>query len=82
VRIPDNNRTWIAIGGQLKVGASSRWDFGYTHIFIEDASINRTQSQQAPGFTTPTPAPFTATTVSGNYKGSVDVLSVQYTYLF
>jgi len=82
VRIPDNNRTWISIGGQLKAGASSRWDFGYTHIFIEDADINNTRSQQAPGFTTPTPAPGTATTVSGNYEGSVDILSVQYTYSF
>lgn len=82
VRIPDNNRTWIAIGAQLKTGGSGRWDFGYTHIFIEGADINRTSSQQAPGFTTPTPAPGTATTVKGSYEGSVDVFSVQYSMGF
>ncbi len=82
VRVPDNNRTWIAIGAQLKAGASSRWDFGYSHIFIEDASINHTKAQQAPGFTVPTDSPGTGTTVTGDYSGSVDVISVQYTYSF
>ena len=83
VRIPDNDRTWISIGGQLKVGRSSRWDFGYSHIFIKDAPIDSTRSQQAPGFTEPTPVtPLTDTTVTGNYTGDVDIFSVQYTLVF
>ena len=82
VRLPDNNRTWISIGGQLKAGGGSRWDFGYTHIFIEDADINNTRSQQVPGLTVPTPAPGTASTVSGGYTGSVDIFSVQYSVMF
>jgi long-chain fatty acid transport protein len=82
VRLPDNDRTWISFGGQVKVGKSSRIDLGYSHIFIKDANINNTKSQQAPGFTTPTPAPGTATTVTGSYEGSVDIFSVQYTLNF
>ncbi len=82
VRLPDNDRTWISFGGQLQVSPTSRWDFGYTHIFIKDAPIDHTRSQQTPGLTVPTPAAGTATTVTGNYEGSVDIFSVQYTLVF
>ena len=46
VRIPDNDRTCISFGGQVKVGKSSRIDLGYSHIFIKDADINHTKRQQ------------------------------------
>jgi len=82
VRLPDNDRTWISFGGQMKVGQKGRLDLGYSHLFIDDAEINNTRSQQAPGFTTPTPAPGTATTVTGNYEGAVDIFSIQYTHSF
>ena len=82
VRLPDNNRTWISFGGQMKVGQSGRLDLGYSHLFIEDADINNTRSQQAPGLTVPTAAPGTATTVSGAFEGSVDIFSIQYTHSF
>jgi long-chain fatty acid transport protein len=82
VRLPDNDRIWISFGGQMKVGQKGRLDLGYSHLFIDDAEINNTRSQQAPGFTTPTPAPCTATTVTGNYEGAVDIFSIQYTHSF
>jgi long-chain fatty acid transport protein len=82
VRLPDNDRIWLSFGGQMKVGQSGRLDLGYTHIFIKDADINFTRSQQQPGFTVPTPAAGTATTVTGNYEGYVDILSIQYTHSF
>ena len=82
VRLPDNDRFWIAFGGQMTVGQSGRLDIGYAHLFIKDADINFTRSQQQPGQTVPTPAPGTATTVTGSYEGSVDILSVQYTHKF
>jgi long-chain fatty acid transport protein len=82
VRLPDNDRTWISLGAQRKVGRSGRLDLGYSHLFVQDTDINNTRSQQAPGFTTPTPAPGTATTVTGTYKASADIFSVQYTHNF
>ena len=82
VRLPDNDRTWVSFGGKMKLGQNSWLDFGYAHIFIKDADINHSKSQQAPGFSTPTPAPGTGTTVTGGYQGSVDVVSVQYTLDF
>lgn len=82
VRLPDNDRFWLSFGGQMKVSQNGSLALGYTHIFIEDANINNTRSQQDPGFTSPTPAAGTATTVNGNYEGSVDIFSIQYTHSF
>ncbi len=66
-RIPDNNRTWLAFGGQYKPSAASAIDVGYAHLFISDSTINQ-----------PTPAP----ALVGTYSSSVDILSAQYTYSF
>ena len=82
VRLPDSDRTWVSIGAGMKVKQSGKLDFGYSHLFIKQADINFTRSQQAPGFTVPTAAPGTASTVAGSYEGSVDIFSVQYTFSF
>jgi long-chain fatty acid transport protein len=66
-RIPDNNRTWLALGGQYKPSTASAIDFGYAHLFVRDSSINESN---------PSPA------LVGTYKNSVDILSAQYTYTF
>ncbi len=47
-------------------------DFGYAHLFIKDASINQAN---------PTPPPGNGQLV-GTYKGSVDILGVQFAYRF
>ena len=82
VRLPDNDRTWLSIGAAMKVRQNGKLDFGYSHLFVKDSDINFTRSQQAPGFTTPTPAPGTASTVAGSYTASIDIFSVQYTLSF
>ncbi len=66
-RIPDNDRTWLALGGQYKPSKDSAVDFGYAHLFVKNASINSA---------TPAPA------LVGTYKNKVDILSVQYTQNF
>lgn len=66
-RIPDNNRTWLALGGQYKPSTASAIDFGYAHLFVSDAAINSAS---------PAPA------LVGTYKNSVDILSAQYTHSF
>ncbi|MGZ8257036.1 MAG: OmpP1/FadL family transporter [Gallionella sp.] len=66
-RVPDNNRIWLAFGGQYKVAAAGVIDFGYAHLFVKDAPINSTS---------PAPA------LVGSYKNSVDILSAQYAYNF
>lgn len=39
-RIPDNNRIWLAFGGQYKPSSASAVDFGYAHLFVSDSTIN------------------------------------------
>jgi long-chain fatty acid transport protein len=72
VRLPDNDRTWLALGAKFKVTQSAAIDFGYAHLFISNASINNTKVGSG-GLTT---------TVVGSYEESVDILSVQYTQAF
>lgn len=76
VRLPDNDRLWVAFGGQTKVGPAGRLDLGYSHLFINDADIDfqRTQLGLPPGAGD--------SRVTGTYKGSVDIFSIQYTHSF
>ena len=76
VRLPDNDRTWLAVGAKYKVTKNAAIDAGYAHLFIKNAPINNTRGQLG------LPAGFGNTTVTGSYKGSVDILSVQYTQSF
>ncbi len=68
-RIPDSNRTWLAFGGQYKSG-SGKLDFGYAHLFMNDATIANNQTATGGG------------NLVGTYSNSVDILSVQYAYSF
>jgi long-chain fatty acid transport protein len=67
-RIPDENRTWLALGGQYRYSKHSAVDFGYAHLFVKDATINSTVAG--------------AGTLSGTYDNHVDILSIQYTHSF
>ncbi|MEW5788093.1 MAG: outer membrane protein transport protein [Pseudomonadota bacterium] len=67
-RIPDEDRTWLAVGGQYRYKENSILDFGYAHIFVKEAGINQTAAG--------------AGTLLGSYDNSVDILSVQYTRRF
>jgi len=69
-RIPDNNRTWLSLGGQFKASKASTLDFGYAHLFVKDASISQDQTAAGAG------------NLVGTYKNSVDILAVQYAYNF
>lgn len=68
VRIPDGNRTWLALGGQYKPDEADAFDFAYAHLFVGNVSIN--QPSAANG------------TVNGSYNDSVDIVSVQYSHRF
>ena len=66
-RIPDESRTWLALGAQYRLSDKSALDFGYAHLFIDDARINKTDN---------------GVTLSGTYESSVDLLSAQLTLDF
>ena len=72
VRLPDNDRTWIAIGGKYHISKASAIDFGYAHLFVKDALINNLQGT----------AGGQNGNVIGNYDNKVDIVSVQFTHAF
>lgn len=67
--VPDADRTILAFGMRYKPSPQSAWDFGYAHIFIKDASINRAD------------LPLNGRLV-GEYKNDVNILSLQYSRAF
>ena len=71
--LPDNDRTWLSIGGKYLVTKASKLDFGYAHIFVKNGTI-----AQAGG----TAGAAASGNVFGTYRNKVDIVSVQYTYSF
>ncbi len=69
-RIPDNDRTWLALGGQYKPSTNEAFDFGYAHLLVKGSTIADMQAASGKG------------NLVGNYANSVDILSVQYTRSF
>ena len=69
-RIPDNNRTWLSFGAGYRLSAHSSFDAAYTHIFINDASLNQGAVGTATG------------QLQGSYSSSINILSIQYTHSF
>jgi len=59
-RVPDQDRTWLSVGMQYALGNGSSLDFGYTHLFLPDTSIDLTVADPA-------------NTVRGNLSGSFSV---------
>ncbi len=70
-RLPDNNRTWIAIGSQYRANANWAFDVGYAYIFVDNASINNNGGSTAQNGL-----------ISGSYKANVNLLGAQVTYTF
>jgi long-chain fatty acid transport protein len=71
-RIPGNDRIWLSFGASWQYSPQTRFDAGYAHLFIKEATIYDDQQ---------TPAPSKGL-IAGKYDGSADILSVQFTHLF
>jgi long-chain fatty acid transport protein len=68
-RIPGNDRKWLSLGVGYAPSASWSLDFGYSHLFLSDVSINSLNKT-------------TGETLKGNYQASVDILSAQANFNF
>lgn len=71
-RIPDQNRTWLALGGQYRMDRANAIDFGYAHLFVPHAGMSQSVNNTGPG----------AGVLRGEYDNSVDILSAQFTHTF
>ena len=69
-RIPGNDRKWLALGAGWQATPSTMLDVGYAHLFISDTKIDDDQIANGNG------------KLSGEYDGSVDILSIQITHNF
>jgi long-chain fatty acid transport protein len=72
-RIPGNDRKWLSLGAGYQITPASKFDVGYSHLFISDASIDDDQTSPAKGRNG---------RLTGDFEGSVDILSFQYTHNF
>lgn len=66
-RVPDEDRYWVSLGAGYKLNKSLMLDAAYTHIFVEDASIDLAGTTER---------------LTGSYESAVDIFSVQVKYVF
>jgi long-chain fatty acid transport protein len=71
-RIPGEDRLWVAIGAGYKFTEKLDFNFGYTHIFTDDPKIDKTGTAETA----------TLGTMVGEWEASVDIVSVNVTYVF
>ncbi len=71
-RIPDTDRTWIALGLGYKFSDNILFDIGYAHLFFKTSHIDKDpvgEDELRGG-------------LKGHYKGHVDITSLQLVYRF
>jgi long-chain fatty acid transport protein len=72
-RIPDNDRIWANIGLSYTLNDTWSFDAAYSHIFIQEQTVNVTQ---ASGTTATATLPLEVNQVYAKYTGSADVIGV------
>lgn len=71
--VPDSDRTWLSFGARMKIDNQSSLDMGYAHLWLKNSSTARLVTS-----TGGTPLQI----VRGDFKSSVNLLSVQYNRQF
>jgi long-chain fatty acid transport protein len=70
-RLPDNNRTWLAMGVQYKISPQWAVDVAYAHIWVKNPGIDQNAgSTAAYGL------------INGSYDSNVNIGGLQVTYTF
>jgi long-chain fatty acid transport protein len=72
-RLPDNDRTWLTVGGRFKLSPQSNIDVGAAYIFVKDSSINNAGN--------PANIPRNGL-INGTYNNNVVIVSGQINYRF
>src|SRR5262249_5936407 len=73
--VPDNNRIWASIGASWQVFRGFSFDLAYSHIWVQDPSINITAVSGNPSFNPAVPISYV-----GTVDAHVDVFSVAMVY--
>jgi len=72
-RIPDNDRYWLSAGANYKLSDDSSIDIAYSHIFVRDTPIDKTNDTTINAL---------KDRLRGSYDSQVDVLSLQFVHNF
>jgi long-chain fatty acid transport protein len=75
-RVPGEDRVWTAIGLGYAFNDSVSIDWGYVHLFVDDADINRQAG------TDPNGEDFFRGSLVGEFEHSVDIISAQIAITF
>jgi long-chain fatty acid transport protein len=70
-RLPDADRTWLALGVQYKFSPSVAMDLAYAYLWVRDPSINQNEGSTAANGL-----------ISGSYRNNVNIVGLQLTYTF
>jgi long-chain fatty acid transport protein len=70
-RLPDEDRLWIALGANYRVSDKFKLDFGFVHIVVDDAEVNKAAGTGASSEN------FLRGSLVGTYNADVNILSVQ-----
>ncbi len=68
-RIPDEDRTWLAVGFTYVASASMTFDFAFAHLLVDDPAINTVDASFGH-------------ILSGTYEADVNIVSAQLTWSF
>jgi long-chain fatty acid transport protein len=71
-RLPDSDRTWLAVGARFQPSPTWWLDFGYTYIWVDNGSSSLV----------PTGTEAFRGNLVGSYKASVQVLAAQVSFKF
>jgi long-chain fatty acid transport protein len=69
--LPDNDRTWIALGAGWSPSEAVRVDVGYAHLFVKDAPLDQ-NGGSAPSYAV----------LVGDQKTRIDILAAQFSMKF
>lgn len=72
-RIPDSDRYWLSIGAGYKVAGWLSLDVAYSHLFLEDVSVDLTTSSEGND---------TRGTVEADYETQIDLFAISATIRF
>lgn len=68
-RLPDQDRTWVAVGAQYRFSPSIAVDLAWAYIFVRNPSMNQNEgSTDANGL------------IRGSYRNNVNIVGLQLTY--
>jgi len=78
-RVPDNDRTWLAVGAQYRFSKQLALDAGYAYIFVKESSINLCNPPQAAANP---PACAGKNNLVGTSDNDINIVSLQLRYTY